>query len=248
MDTTLLKGLRVLEALALSNTPQSIGALSQQLDLQKSNVHRTLATLIEAGFVYKDDATSRYGATLRLWEMGSHVIARNLLRRAALPFMRALHQETQETIYLAILNGTDVMYLEKIDAVFPLVQSSQPAQRTPAIWPASGLALLAFHPDAHELIEEIAAIERDRHVDIRKVLRTIKEIQTNGFAITTDGWNVGARSVAAPIFGANKAPIGAVGIAGPRERLEDETLERYVVLVRNAATRIAEVVGQGSLS
>lgn len=245
MDTTILKGLRVLEALALSSTPQSISTLSRQLELQKSNVHRTLGTLIEAGFAYKDADTSRYGATLKLWEMGSRVISRNFLRRAALPFMRTLHQESQETVYLAILDGTDVMYLEKIDAVFPLVYSSQPAERTPAVWPASGLALLAFHPEAAELVRQIAAADSERPADVRNILKKLKDIRASGYAVTTNGWSNGARSIAAPILGPDDTAFGAIGIAGPIERMQGETLDRYSFLVRNASTRIAELVGNG---
>lgn len=247
MDTTILKGLRMLEALARSSTPKSISALSRQLNLQKSNVHRTLGTLIEAGFAYKDTDSARYGATLKLWEIGSHVISRNFLRRAALPFMRTLHQESQETVYLAILDGTDVMYLEKLDAVFPLVQISQPAERLPAIWPASGLALLAFHPDPASLVRKIAAAGGRRPVDVRGTLKKIEKIRDCGYAVTTNGWSNGARSIAAPILGQNELAVGAIGIASPNQRMQDETLERYSLLVRNASTRIAELIGDAAM-
>lgn len=246
MDTTLLKGLRVLEALTFAGSPQSISALSRELGLQKSNVHRTLGTLLEAGFVTKDEETARYSATLKLWEMGSQVISRNFLRRAALPFMRALHQETQETVYLAILDGTDVMYLEKIDAVFPLVQSSQPAQRIPAVRPASGLAILAHHPDSAELVRKIASADAKKTTDPKEIARTLELIRAHGYATTINGWNVGARSVAAAILGRDALPLASIGIAGPADRLQDPTVERYSVLVRNAATRIAELIGSGS--
>lgn len=115
MDATLAKGLKVLEALADSDQPQSVTALSQRLGLPKSNIHRTLATLVETGYAQRHGELRRYSATLKTWEVGANVISRNFLRRASLPFLRVLHQETRETVYLAVLDGTDVLYLEKIE-------------------------------------------------------------------------------------------------------------------------------------
>lgn len=242
MDTTLIKGMRVLEALANSPAPQSVTSLGKQLGLQKSNVHRTLAALVEAGYASKDDDLSRYSATLKTWEIGAQIIARNPLRKTSFPFLRRLHQETGETTYLAILDDIHVMYIDKIEAMFPLVQSIQPAQRIPAAFPASGLALLAHRPDCMEILRRMAVEgPPERPLDIDALMEKLVEVRARGYALTTNGWNVGSRSIAAVIMGSRSLPLGAIGIAGPIERLSDELVAGYSLLVRSAATQIAQM-------
>lgn len=248
MDSTLVKGLKVLEALADSDRPQSVTALSQRLDLPKSNIHRTLATLVETGYARRHDDLRRYSATLRTWEVGANVISRNFLRRASLPFLRVLHQETHETVYLAVVDGTDVLYLEKIDALYPLVKSIRIGQRIPAIFPASGLALLAHLPDAEERVRSCAEASGSvRPSDPDAVLQVLSEVRSQGFARTLSGWNQGATSIAVPILRRGAVPMGSIGIAGPAERLTDDVVARCIATVRNSALQIADLIGDDSL-
>lgn len=248
MDATLAKGLKVLEALADSDQPQSVTALSQRLGLPKSNIHRTLATLVETGYAQRHGELRRYSATLKTWEVGANVISRNFLRRASLPFLRVLHQETRETVYLAVLDGTDVLYLEKIDALYPLVKSIRIGQRIPSIFPASGLAILAHLPDAEPRVRRCAEASRPiRPIDPDAVLALLAEVRSKGYAQTLNGWNQGAVSIAVPILGPGSIAMGSVGIAGPIERLSEELGAKFLAMVRNSALQIAELIGSDSL-
>lgn len=248
MDSTLAKGLKVLEVLADSDRPLSVTVLSQRLGLPKSNIHRTLSTLVETGYAQRHDDLRRYSATLRAWELGANVISRNFLRRASLPFLRVLHQETQETVYLAVLDGTDVLYLEKIDALYPLVKSIRIGQRIPAIFPASGLALLAHQPDAEERVRRCSEAVRDlRPHDPEAVLAALETVRSQGYARTLSGWNQGAISIAVPILRQGSVSVGSIGIAGPVERLAEDVVEDRIARVQNFALQIADVIGNDSL-
>ena len=99
------KGLRLLNRIAHADAPVGITAMAKEMGLEKSNVHRTLTTLMTLGYVQKDGATGRYGPTLKVWELGMKVVTRHPMVRAARPFMQMLHQQTQETIHLTILDG-----------------------------------------------------------------------------------------------------------------------------------------------
>lgn len=242
MDSTIIKGLRVLEALALASEPQSIAALAKQLGLQKSNMHRTLATLVEAGYVARQGEPSRYTATLKSWEIGAQIIGRHPLRKTAQPFLRRIYQSTGETVYLAVLDGIHVMYLDKLEAMYPLVKSLQPAQRIPALFPASGRAILAHRPDYQEIIERTLQQEpQERALSIENIADEMAAIRSSGYALTNSGWNAGSRSIAAPILDSDGLPLGAIGIAGPIERVTDEAVTRYSVMIRTAAMEIAQM-------
>src|SRR4051794_27981178 len=100
MDTTIVKGLRVLESLAASDQARGISELAREINLNKSNVQRILGTLLALGYVQKDPTTSRYSATLRIWEVGVKVVHRNHVRRAAQGYLRALFEKLNESIFL----------------------------------------------------------------------------------------------------------------------------------------------------
>lgn len=124
MDKAFTKGLRLVEALALSERPRGITDLARELDFTKSNVHRFLATLQELGYVRRNPADSTYELTPRIWELGNHVIRRMDFVRMAQPAMAKLAETTGETVHLSMLDGTDVVYLDKIESAQALLQKS----------------------------------------------------------------------------------------------------------------------------
>ena len=116
--------------------------MSQALGLGKSNVHRMLATLVAAGYV-RATGGGRYEATLRMWEYGTHVLMRNDVKRVAGPLLQRLVKATGETAHLSVLDGREVVYVDKIDGDHPVRAYSRIGARAPAHAVATGKALLA---------------------------------------------------------------------------------------------------------
>jgi DNA-binding IclR family transcriptional regulator len=244
LDTTVVKAFAVLELLANSDTPLGVSAIGQSLDLQKSNVHRLLQTLHELGYVQKHSDSSRYSLTLKPWEMGMRVMGRSALRRAAVPFMRALNQECQEAVYLAILSGMEILYLDRIDAPYPLRPTVRPGARVPAVFPASGKLLLAYQPDAEALVRRIVAtFPSAASLDVGVFMQELETIRQRGYATSVSGWQPRVNSVAAIIPNNASPPIAAVGISGPSERLPQDKLDALAPAALNAAAHIAETLG-----
>lgn len=244
LDTTIVKGMRVIETLAQSSKPLGVTELARMLDLQKSNTHRILNTLMELGYVQKERGTPLYQLSLKTWEIGCKVINGNHLRRAARPLMRQLHEETSEIVFLTVLSGIDIVYLETIDAVYPLQSGIKTGWRVPAAFPASGRALLAHQPDAEQLLERtVREVPQAASLDIPKLLEELAEIRRRRFAITIGGWTNGRNSIAAPITGGRRTALAAVGVGGPTDRMGPDRLDTLAKSVLNAATRIAEILG-----
>ena len=238
--------MEVIEALAQSASPLGVTELGRMLGLQKSNVHRILKTMQKLGYVQKEPGTARYLLSLKLWELGTKIIDRNKLRRAARPFMRQLHQETDEFVYLAVLSGSDILYLETIDAVFPLRLGIVTGARVPAVFPASGKALLAYQPNAGRLIDQAIRSAPDPvSFDRKALIEELCEIRACGFATSVGGWTRGRNSVAAPVIIEGQPPVAVVGVGGPSERMSPKRLVDLATSVLNAATRIAETLGTG---
>jgi DNA-binding IclR family transcriptional regulator len=132
MDKTLLKGLMVLEAVTdVDNPPRTIDALAARVGLTRSNTHRTLQTLIHAGYVIKDDDGGGYRGAVRLFELAARQLAQLDVRKLAAPFMRALADQTGETVHLSVLDGFDVVYIDKIDSPQPIRAYSMVGGRGP---------------------------------------------------------------------------------------------------------------------
>lgn len=241
MDTTIAKGLKLLNRIAFADAPVGVTAMAREMGLEKSNIHRTLTTLLQLGYVQRDGATGRYGPTLKVWELGMKVVTRHPMVRAARPFMQMLHQQTQETIHLTILDGADCIYLEQIRAPVPVRVTPVPGHRVPAFFPASGRVQLASQPNAEDLLDEFRATHvRGREIKIAATLRDFAIIRHQGYALTESGWSAGINSIAGAVLGRDGVAAAAIAVCGPAERLTRERMEALADQVLNACTQAGD--------
>ena len=143
MDSTLVKGLGLLEWLARQPRECGVSDVARALGLARSNAHRTLQTLVACGWAEQNPATSAYRASLRLFELGALVGAQADLTALVRPHLARVAAATGETIHLACLDGADIVYLDKFDSPLPVAAYSRVGGRAPACCVASGKALLA---------------------------------------------------------------------------------------------------------
>jgi DNA-binding IclR family transcriptional regulator len=238
MDTTIAKGLRLLNRIADADEPVGVTAMAREMGLEKSNVHRTLMTLLDLGFVARDAGTGRYGPTLKLWELGMKVVTRHPVVRAARPFMQMLHQQTQETIHLTILDGQDCIYLDQIRAPMPVRAMPMLGHRAPAFFPASGRVQLAYRADVEALLSSFRATHpRGKEIRVAATLKEFAAIRQQGFTYTESGWSLGVNSLAAAIVGRDGVASAAIAVSGPAERMTRARMEGLAGQVLNACTQ-----------
>lgn len=240
MDSTVAKGLKVLEELSRADGPVRLSDIATRLELQKSNVHRLLSTLVTLGYAERETETGRYRASLKVWELGAQVAGRHAVRCAAAPFLQELHRQTSETVSLVVLDGDEILYLDQIVAPTPVRRTSRVGGRAPAIYPASGLALLAQSPDAVRTYERLAPLGGS----VDAFLADLARVRDLGYAVTLGGWSSGIHSVAAAI-GSRGGAVAALAISGPAERMPAERTAELGQAVLNACTRIGDVLGRG---
>ena len=222
MDSTLAKGLSVLEWLARQQRGCRVTDVAQALGLARSNAHRTLQTLVECGWVVQDDATSAYRASLKLFELGSLVDASADLTTLLHPLLAVLAGETGETIHLAVLDGAEIVYLDKFDSPLPVAAYSRIGGRAPAYCVASGKALLAaagldvaaldallgpLLPHTPHTLTRVDAL----HADLQRA-------RARGWAENREEWRLGVCGLGVPVFNARGEPVAAVGMSVPSIR------------------------------
>lgn len=242
MDTTLLKGLQVLTHLVQADRAQRITDVAAELNLTKSNAYRVLRTLEGAGFVRQDPATKGFEPTLRLWELGMLVVGRLDLRACAVEALRQLAAESRETVHLAILDGAEVIYIEKIDSPEPVGAYTRLGGRAPAYCVATGKALLSELPPA-QLAATLGPLEAHSPQTITDpdALRAdLAVARAEGVAVNRGEWRDSVWGLAAPIRDGTGSVVAAVGISGPGFRIAAGTrCEELAGLVKAAAREIS---------
>ena len=245
MDSTLIKGLKVLEALVRANAPRSAAELVGEVGLVRSNVHRTLETLVHAGYVSKEPGSSRYRPTLRVLELGAIVMQGIDVRLIARPFLERLAAVANETVLLAIPDGNELVYLDKIEPHRPIVPLTRIGSRVPAHCTAPGKAILAFATD-QELARLPLSLPRFTSATICSRAALLKDLATarrHGYAVNRGEWRDGVNGVAAPIFGHEGQVLGALSISGPDSRFGLKVIQRVASELLEATRAISAQVG-----
>ena len=243
-EKTLLKGLALLEALSTSTKPRGVTDLAQSLELSKTATHRLLQTLVSAGYVAKGESAGAYALTTKAWQVGSAALARMDAKTVGAKYLPALAAASRESVHISVLDGVDVVYVDKIDSAHPLRTHSALGGRAPAACVATGKALLAYHSD--EIVRKVATgLKRytARSITSRTALeKELEKVRQRGYAINNCEWRDDICSVAAPIFNAQRSVAAALGISGPAYRI-GRSLDKLGVLVARTAKEISRELG-----
>jgi len=232
---------RALEVLMCftSQTPElTMTQISEMVGINKSTIHRLLATLEGKRFVERDQVTGMYRPGIRLLQMAFLTLEHNDLRRLAAPFLHKLCDQFRENVNLSVLDDTDVVYLDVIESPQRVKLAAIPGQRLPAFCTASGKAILAFLPE--EKIQDILARGIPRYTQNtltteEAFLDDMRRTRERGYAFSEQEFEDGINAIAAPIC---HHPIASVSIAGPAYRL---TRERMIEIGSTLLETVKEI-------
>lgn len=245
VEKTVVKALRVLEALALSDQPRGVSELARELKLSKSNVYRLLETLRESSYIDRVNGGKAFEPTLKLWRLGAKVTARLDVKVAAAPYLLELRDKTEETARLTILQDDQGICIEQVETQHPLRVQTPIGGVLLLYCSATGKAMLAFQ--SSEMIERVASsMEKFTSATAatkQELLAELEQIRRDGFAINRGERIDGVCGVAAPVMERSGAVKAAIGISGPAERLSLRTLRTYGALVRDIANRLGHSLG-----
>lgn len=213
----------VLDVFAAVSGPLTLSELGRRAGLPLTTTHR-IATELAARGLLERDADGRYRIGLRLWEIASRAPRTVDLREAALPFLQDLYEATHENVQIAVLDGAEVVYVERILGRRAVHVVTRPGSRLPAHATGVGLVLLAHAP--REQIDAVLAGPLRRYtehgvIDPRRLRRMFADIRRTGYAISDRQIETVSASVAAPVRGPNGVVVAALSIvvaAGTRNR------------------------------
>lgn len=216
--------------------------LAQRLDLSKSTVHRLLTTLAAEELIEQNPETGRYQLGLAVHELGG-VAAGSKLHAAVLMPMTDLRNRTGETVQVGVLDGRQVVYVERLDSPNTLRLFIEVGRRNDAHCTGTGKCLLAFLPP--EKLDRILdgwemPVHTEQTITSARTLREqCKEVRRRGYARNAHESELGVISFAAPIRDATNEVIAAMSVAGPAQRMEpgEDLVARAVVEAGAAASR-----------
>ena len=245
MNNTLLKGLAVLELLSHSDRPLNLTQIAAELGMVKSGVHRLLQALTEMRYVLRHEETGAYAPSIKLWELGSAVLAKLDLRRHAQTQMDRLLNQTGESVHLSVLDRGEAVYVHKVESMNAVRAYTQIGGRAPAYCVATGKAQLAYSGEAMlaQMAKHLTAHTPHTIVDPSLFLREMKKIREQGYAVNRSEWREAVWGVAAPIMDARGSVIAALGVSGPAERLRKLDLKACAEQVIAAAMDVSHALG-----
>lgn len=240
LDSTLSKGLRILETLAQSDTGKGVTELARELELTKSNVFRLLQTLAALGYV-TPTPDKLYKATLKTWQVGKHVVDNLDLRNLASADMQALSRATEETIYLAVAENLSVVYIDKIESQKPIRSWNPIGGTAPLHAVGTGKAILAAN---YATLRDQLAGHLKRHTD--RTITNLKALDDDVAATTARGYAIDKGEYRDRIYSYGAAvclpdgqAIGAIGVSLPDVNLPSKADRTIGELVKTAAHNIS---------
>jgi DNA-binding IclR family transcriptional regulator len=233
------KTMKVLSALAEEFRSLGVSEISRKTQLPKSTTFRILATLVDLGLVDHHDKRYRLGYRLG-FVVHTFTVSHRQLHHVLLPHLLDLYEETHGVVKLAVLNGAEVTYLNRLYGHHHVHTPSQDTQSAPAYCTASGKALLAFTACDAGLTDYPLVARTPATITTAGALRAeLTRVREVGLAFDRQEYVPGVLCVAAPVFGLSRNPVAAISVAGLTGRL---CFDNVVESVRRTASRASQAV------
>lgn len=243
--TSTQRALAVLDCFSPRHPVLTLSEVARMLGQPVSSTHRQLGELTRWGALERDER-GRYQIGLHLWEVGSLAPRSNDLRHVAVPFMEDLYEVTHQSVQVAVLDGGDVIYVERVFSHHATPIIARPGLRLPSYVTGVGRVLLAHaDPDLvnETLSKPLQRLTAHTQIDPDELRRELAKIRRAGYAITDRQVEMVSTSVAAPIYGPANAVVAALSIILPSRGTD---VRRFVPAVRGAARGISRELGARS--
>jgi IclR family transcriptional regulator, pca regulon regulatory protein len=254
---SLCHGLAILTAFSAEHPTRGIADMADELRMSRSTTHRYATTLAELGYL-EQNASRRYRLTPRAANFGQSVLGAMALHERSRSFMHELRRQTGWTVSLGILDGTEVMLIDRLRGWRGLHEIDLrlgPSSRLPLHCTAMGKQLLAGLPQS-QFRKLLATLSLDKRGPLgrygpnciasrRALSAEIERVRAQGFAGDDEELSDGLRSLACPVLDANGATLAAIDLAVPGALFTAAELEREVgAALGQTAERIAVALGE----
>ena len=241
------RALGMLEAVAHEPEGLSNAEISRKLEIPKSSASYILRTLVKHGYLNRDANSGKYRVGLKILSLSRGALSGLDVRELALPIMRHLMEKTNLTCHLAILDGPEAVYIEKVEPQGFIRMDTWVGRRMRVHATSVGKALVAHIPQ--QQLEKILA-ERSMEkrtpktiTSLGRLLKELEKVRTLGYAVDDEENNLGARCVGAPVFNQHGGIEASVGLSGTIHQVNERTMPRIVEALKDAARHLSMQLG-----
>ena len=237
----------MLEAVAQESEGLSNAEISRKLEIPKSSASYILRTLEKQGYLNRNSETGKYRVGLKVLSLSRGALTGIDVREVALPIMRHLMEKTNLTCHLAILDGSDAVYIEKVEPQGFIRMDTWVGRRMRVHATSVGKALVAHVPQ--ERLERIIAesgMEKRTTKTITtlpRLLKDLEKIREQGYAVDDAENNMGARCLGAPVFNQNGIIEASLGLSGTINQVNPNTMPRIIEALKDAARHVSMQLG-----
>jgi DNA-binding IclR family transcriptional regulator len=241
------RALAMLEAVAQAADGLSNAEISRKLQIPKSSASYILRTLETQGYLNRNAETGKYRVGLKVLSLSRGALIGIDVREVALPIMRHLVEKTNLTCHLAILDGPDAVYIEKVEPTGFIRMDTWVGRRMRVHATSVGKSLVAHIPQ--ERLEKMLA-ERGMEkrtsktiTSLPKLLKDLEKVRDQGYAVDDEENNMGARCVGAPVFNQDGSIEAAIGLSGTINQVNPHTMPRILEHLKDAARHVSMQLG-----
>ena len=250
MDTaqTVARALGLLELIG-THKRLSASQITSSMKLHRSTTYRLLGTLVQLGYIRKDEHSGSYSLSPKILTLASSVQETKDIKNIAQPFIEELHKKTLETIHLAVLDNDELVYLDKRESTRNLrvVMSSRTGSHAPLYCTGIGKVLLSGMPDSQfrEYLRNVRIVRYTAHTidGVHELLEEIDTIRKLGYAEDREEHEEGVYCVAAPVLNPAGETIAAFSVSLPSVRRTDTLRAEIIEAVKTASEKISKAVG-----
>lgn len=241
------RALTLLEVLSDHEDGLGITEISTKIELHKSTVHRLLGTLINKGYVQKISSGNKYKLTMKLFELGRKTVDKIDVIKISRPYLESLRNDIKEVVHLVVRDGTDIVYVDKVESENTIRMHSSIGKRSPMYCTSVGKALMAHMSD-----EEIENIWNESKIvkfteytitNLEDMKIEIEKIRSQGFSVDEQENEMGVRCVGAAILDYTGSPVAAISVSGPTNRVTKEKVEEIGRIAIEISGKISYELG-----
>lgn len=222
--------------------------ISEMVGLHKSTTSTLVTTLKNEQLLEQDSATSKYKLGMSSFLLGAN--AKINLKTITRPYLCSLNERFRETVNLAAPNGTDIIYINKIESEYSIRTCTRIGQRLPFYCTANGKAIFAhYSPSRLQAIFDNLQIKKYTENTISDPVALKQElimVKSNGYACDNEELEQGLCCYAAPIFDSSGLPVAAISLSGPASRMKGQAKDDMLAELKSCAAGISKGLSQSN--
>ena len=246
VSATALKALAVLDLIGEQRRPLSVAEVAERIGADRATAYRMLMTLVQAGYVRRDENGKRYRLSFKLLSLARHLVGEDERASQILATLRRISEETGETVHYSVLDRDAAVLVFRAKGSQRVAVDFQIGDRSPLHCSSIGKVLLA-HLDPAACDAVIAAglpqVAPNTITDPDALRRELAAVRDQGYAIDDLEFAPDMRCVAVPVFENEGAVPGGIAISGPSSRFDHPKLDNLRAVATRHATALSRRLG-----